>query len=191
MTEENNNQDQGNGQQNQDQGQGSGNGQQQRNQQGDELTFDKWYAALPSDTKDLLDDHTTGLKSALDDERRQRKSLAATVKELSKTAEAGSELQKKLETLTGQMSEADTKATFYEGAHEAGVKNLRLAWIAAKEFDLINRQGQVDFVQLKTVAPELFASKLPPPANAGSGAGQNGTQVIDMNRALRTMAGRG
>lgn len=185
-----NNQEQG--QQQEGQAQTNQNGAQNANQQQDETqTFDAWYAALSTDVKDLLDDHTSGLKSALDDERRQRKSLATTVKELSKSAEAGSDLQKQLETLTGQMGEADTKATFYEGAHEAGVKNLRLAWIAAKEYDLVDRHGKVDFTQLKTAAPELFASKLPPPANAGSGANQSGARVHDMNAAIRQMAGRG
>lgn len=193
MSEENNNQQQGQqeqGQQNQQQGQQQGNGQQQQ-QESATLTFDTWYAALSTDVKDLLDDHTTGLKSALDDERRQRKSLANQMKELSKTAEAGSDLQKQLQTLTGQMSEADTKATFYEDAHLAGAKNLRLAWVAAKEYDLIGRNGAVDLAQLKTLVPELFTNKAPPPANAGSGANQSGLSAPDMNKAIRTMAGRG
>lgn len=164
------------------------NGQQQANQP---ESFDKWIAAQPDGIKDLFDDHVDGLKSALEDERRERKGLAARLKELGKQADVGSELQKQLESLTGQMTEADTKASFYEGAHEAGVKNLRLAWIAAKEYDLINK-GKVDFVQLKQLAPELFgvAKAAPPAGNAGNGAGQAGIQQPDMNRAIRAMAGR-
>lgn len=176
-------------------GQQEQNGQQQgeqANQQQESLSFDKWMASQPDNIKDLLDDHTSGLKSALDDERRERRALAARIKELSKTADAGSDLQKQLETLTGKMTETDAKATFYEGAHEAGVKNLRLAWIAAKEFDLIGKNGAVDFAALKATAPELFAIKTPPPANAGSGANQgNGIVTPDMNRAIRALSGRG
>lgn len=168
------------------------NGQQQEQQQTTEaLTFDKWYGSLDDTTKDLLDDHTSGLKSALDDERRERKSLATRLKELGKQADAGSELQKQLQELTGQMTAADTKATFYEGAHEAGVKNLRLAWIAAKEFDLVDSKGVVDFNQLKTLAPELFGpAKVVPNGNAGNGSQQSGVDKPDMNRAIRIMAGR-
>lgn len=155
------------------------------------LTFDKWLATQPDNIKDLLDDHTGGLKSALDDERRERKSLAARLKELGKQADNGSELQKQLQELTGNLTAADTKATFYEDAHEAGVKNLRLAWMAAKEYDLIDGKGKVNFDQLKTFAPELFSAvKFVPNGNAGNGAQQKGVQAPDMNRAIRVMAGR-
>lgn len=186
MADEQQNDQQQQGQQGQQDGQ-----QQEGQQQQDALTFDKWYGELADDVKGLLDDHTIGLKSALEDERRERKGLAARIKELSKSADQGSELQKQLETLTGQMGETETRATFYEGAHEAGVKNLRLAWIAAKEFDLISSKGDVNFDQLKQQAPELFASaKTVPNAHAGNGAQQPGMDKPDMNRAIRIMAGR-
>lgn len=166
-------------------------GQQADNQQVEALTFDKWLAGQDDGIKDLLDDHTAGLKSALDDERRERKSLAARIKELSKSAENGSELQQQLDALTTQMGEADTKTAFYEAAHEAGVKNLRLAWTAAREFDLVNSKGAVDMAQLKSIAPELFASKSIPVTNGGNGANQSGAVVPDMNKAIRAMAGMG
>jgi hypothetical protein len=40
------------------------------------------------------------------------------------------------------------------------VKNLRLAWLAAQEYGLIDaKTGEADFAKLRQMAPELFAVK--------------------------------
>lgn len=181
------------GQEQKEQGQEQQQGNQQGNQeqqQKEPLTFDKWYGALDDATKDLFDDHVDGLKSALTSERNERKKLAAQIKELGNKAEKGSELEQQLTKLTGDMGKLDQKAQFYEDAHSADVANLKLAWVAAQEFDLLGKDGKVDFNKLREAAPELFRKKVTPPANAGNGNNQAGTTQPTMNSFIRRAAGR-
>lgn len=173
------------------------NGQQAAQQQAAAKTetpesFEKWLVDQPETVKELFDSHIDGLKSALDSERSGRKELEKQLKSLSKQAGEGSELKTQIDKLTTEMQQSDSRAMFYEGAHEAGVKNLKLAWIAAKEYDVQDRNGNVDFVKLKSFVPELFATqtKVVPPANAGNGAGQVAAAQPDMNMFLRRATGR-
>lgn len=164
--------------------------QQQEKQAKEPLNFDKWYGSLDDATRDLFNDRVDGLRSALTSERNERKKLAAQIKELSGKADKGSELAQQLEQLTGNMGKLDQKAQFYEDAHNADVANLRLAWLAAQDLDLIGKDGKVDFNKLREAAPELFRKKVTPPANAGQGAGQAGTTQPTMNSFIRKAAGR-
>lgn len=172
------------------------NGQQAAQQQAAKIetpeSFEKWLVDQPETVKELFDSHIDGLKSALDSERSGRKELEKQLKNLSKQAGEGSELKTQIDKLTTDMQQSDSRAVFYEGAHEAGVKNLKLAWIAAKEYDVQDRNGNVDFVKLKSFVPELFATqtKVVPPANAGNGAGQVAAAQPDMNMFLRRATGR-
>lgn len=164
--------------------------QQQEKQAKEPLNFDKWYGSLDDATRDLFNDHVDGLKSALTSERNERKKLAAQIKELSGKADKGSELAQQLEQLTGNMGKLDQKAQFYEDAHSADVANLKLAWVAAQEFDLLGKDDKVDFNKLREAAPELFRKKVTPPANAGNGNNQAGTTQPTMNSFIRRAAGR-
>ena len=188
-----------NEQQQQNDGQQDG-GQQQEEQQNEQqqpapLTFERWIAEQPEDVRDLIDGQLDRIKAALDSERTARTGLEKQIKAISKQAGEGSELRTQLDKLAGDMQATGARATFYEAAHDAGVKNLKLAWVAAKEFDLVKDDGKTDFNQLKTLAPELFATATPtpkaPPANAGAGAGQAGARNPNMNNFLRAAAGRG
>jgi hypothetical protein len=164
-------------------------GQQQKDES---LTFDAWYGKLDDKQKDLLDDHVTGLKSALTSEREERRRLSTQLKQLSKSAEDGSEFQKQLQDTLGKLDDAERKAHFLESAHGQGVTNLKLAWLAAKDAELIDkRTGEVNFLKLREVAPELFERKVTPTGNAGTGNGQAGTVKPDMSKWIRAAAGRG
>lgn len=167
-------------------------GQKQEQQQEEKLTFDGWYSKLEDPVKDLIDDHVTGLKSALNSEREERRRLSKQLTQLSKSADEGSEFQKQLNDTVGKLEEAERKAQFLEDAHDQGISNLKLAYLAAKEEGLIKRDGSVDFLRLREVAPELFERKKTPvpPANAGTGVGQSGAVKPDMNAWLRKAAGR-
>lgn len=155
---------------------------------GETLTFETFIAKQPDDVKSLLDDHTKGLKSALDSERETRKGLEKQIRDLATKAEKGSEAQQQLTTLADQMSLADRKATFYEDAHTAGVTNLKLAFVVATTDELFDKKGAVNFVDLKTKYPELFGSKKVPSGNAGEGTDST-TQPTSMNDAIRALAG--
>lgn len=183
-------------QQNQDEGtqQGGAADETSAQQQGKaekQQTFEGWYKALPADAQGLVDDHVDGLRSALNTERGERKSLEKRLKEIQKQADEGGDVKAQLQQISDEMSAATARATFFEAAHAADVRNLRLAWLAANDAGLVDKKtGAVDFAELRKVAPELFATKTLPPANAGAGARQSGVAKPGMNDFLRAATGR-
>lgn len=157
-----------------------------------DVKFDEWYKSLEAPYRAAVDNHVTGLKTALGSERESRKGLEKQLRELSKQVEKGSELATQVDKMTNDLTQSERRTAFYEQAHMAGVKNLRLAWLAALDGDLINTQGEVDLGKLKEQAPELFAAPKPivPPGNAGSGAGSPPAAGPTMNEFIRAAAGR-
>ena len=157
------------------------------------VTFEAVYKALPEQQRGALDSHIAGLKSALADERNGRKALEKQLRDLSKTAEEGSVIKAQLDKLAEEQATTTARATFFEQAHEAQVKNLRLAWLAAQDYGLIDaKTGEANFAKLRQMAPELFVVKPLPTANAGNGARQPGaSDGGSMNAFIRAAAGRG
>lgn len=155
----------------------------------DGLTFETWHESLPQEHKTLIESHTKGLKSALDSERETRKGLEKQLRDLAKKAEEGSEAQAQLTQLADGIQAADRKAEFYEAAHLAGVKNLKLAYTAALNDEMFDKHGRVNFDEMKKQYPELFAGKTLPAGNAGEGTNQNNV-TEDMNSRIRRAAGR-
>lgn len=135
------------------------------------MDFDTWLAEQTDEVKGLVAGHIDGLKSALDSERSTRKSLEKDLRTAVSQAEAGSEMQKRLQEMERSLSSTTTKADFFQAAHQAGAKNLSLAFLAAQEAGLVGESGAVDFDKLKTGFPELFAEKVRVPGNAGEGMG--------------------
>lgn len=156
------------------------------------LTFDAWLGKQDDTIKKLVGSHTSGLKSALDSERDERKKLQRQIKELSKHAEDGSEMRQQLDKLSTDLETTDRRATFYEEAHSNKVTNLRLAWIAAQEGELIDSRGRIDWDGFKAAYPELIErpATVTPRSNAGNGTGAPPARAQDMNSIIRTMAGR-
>lgn len=154
------------------------------------LTFDDWQASLPDDQKVLIEDHTRGLKSALESERGTRKDLEKQLRDLAKEAEKGSKAETQLTQLADQLQTADRRANFYELAHMAGVKNLKLAYTVAVNDEMFDKHDRVNFDEMKKQYPELFVSTKPPRGDAGSGTESTTTQASDMNTLIRRRAGR-
>lgn len=155
-------------------------------------SFDDWLSSQPDTIKNLVDTHTDGLRSALNSERAERKKATQQAKALAAKAEKGSELETELANFAATAEANERKADFYEKAHTAGVRNLRLAYLAATDADLFDRDGDVNFEKLKDLVPELFAVKEKPAAargNAGTGTGQ-GAATPSMNSFIRQAAGR-
>lgn len=153
-----------NGNQGQDSGdQGGGQG----------LTFDSWITAQPDEIQDLLEGHTSGLRSALDSERAARKDFEKKIKELSGKAEKGSELERQLAEIAKANERVQTQADFYEQAHVAGVSNLKLAFIVAEQDQLIDGRGRVNFEEMRKRYPELFGGEKRQMSNGNAGAGTN------------------
>lgn len=153
-------------------------------------TFDTWHKGLGESEKALLDNHVTGLKSALDAERGAKKDLEKQLRDLAGKAEKGSEFEKQLSETADKLVKESKRADFHEAAHAAGVKNLKLAWTVVNQDELFKRDGSPDFDELKKGYPELFASTTNTNAGAGSGAGQNGAGGASMNDIIRQAAGR-
>lgn len=160
-----------------------------QSQQQQPLTFDSWFESQSEEIKGLIDSNVSGLKSALDSERNERKLLAKQIADLKGKAEKGSDLEKQLETLNAQLEAQSTKAAFYESA-PADVANMKLAWMAAQDGHT-DKKGNVDWNSLRSAYPELFRKTVTPPANAGNGRGQEGGNQQSMNSFIRKAAGRG
>lgn len=160
------------------------------NQPGEPLAFETWISGQDETVQTMLEAHTHALKNALVNERESRKQLEKDLRDLAGKAEAGSEAQQKLTQMADQMSEADRKADFYEAAHEAGVSNLKLAYLAATQEQLFDRKGNVDFAAMKASYPELFGGKPKIKGNAGDGILNNQPPAKTMNAFIRSAAGK-
>lgn len=154
-------------------------------------TFESWYGGLAADVKGLVDEHVSGLRTALLTERQNRTDLSKQIKDLAAKAEKGSELEKQLGETLGKLETSERRATFAEEAirPEIGCSNVKAAYALAVAEDLFTRSGQVDWQTLKGIAPELF--RKPGPGSADGGAGVNQPPRFDMNTIIRRAAGRG
>lgn len=167
---------------------GSG-GSGQSEKQPEDLTYENWLEKQDDTIKGLLDEHVKGLKSALGSERESRKEMEKQLREMAKKAEAGSEAQTKLTQMADQIQTADRRAEFYDEAHRAGVVNLKLAYLAATQEELFDRNGRVNFDEMKKNYPELFGKTNLPAGNAGAGTGDQNA-AMDMNAKIRRASGR-
>lgn len=171
---------------------GSDKGTEDKGAGGTPATFEAWLKEQPDDVKSLLDGHTTGLKSALESEREQRKTFEKQLRDAAKKLEEGSDARKSVEEMAGQLATLQQQSAFYDAAHAAGVSNLKLAFIAAQQADLFDKKGQVNFDEMKKQFPELFAAGAakPPPSNGGQGTRSPMPGGKDMNAYIRKAAGR-
>jgi hypothetical protein len=156
-----------------------------------ELTFEAWHAGQDESVKALLDGHVRGLKSALESERSQRQELAKQIKELSKGMDEGSQARAALAGMSGKLEEFEQQLAAYDVLSAAGVSNLRLAYLAAREAGAVRKDGTLDLEAVKGQFPELFAAKKPvPPGNAGAGANGAPTVSGGIDELIRRKAGR-
>jgi hypothetical protein len=163
-------------------------------------TFENLEAFLdaqPDEVKAMIDGHTKGLKSALETERTARKGFEKELRDAAKKLEKGSDERQNLEGLADRLNTEQRRADFFDLAHNAGVTNLRLAWIAANEAELIPASvSGTDFDKIKAKFPELFAKVAQekpktPKGNAGDGTQTEQRPAGGMNAFIRTAAGRG
>jgi len=161
--------------------------------------LDAWLATLTDEQRDVasklvaakFDTDTKGLKSALESERTQRKTIEGKLRDAAKAAEAGSEAQQSLTKMADDVAEADRKIGFYQAAHAAGVDDLELAYYAATKGEFFTRQGAPDLDGLKNAHPALFKmpAARPPQVSAGAGVGTPPSPVSDFNTNFRKALG--
>lgn len=155
-------------------------------------SWDDFLAAQDETIKGLHEKHVSGLKSALDAERKQREKVQRDLNEAIRKLEKGSETRAELERMQSDNEEHIRKLSAYEALYAAGVKNVKLAYLAAKDGDYFDSKGNLRVENLKADNPELFAEKKPAPrGNPGIGTA-DGVKVLPMSMSdwIRKEAGR-
>lgn len=156
----------------------------------DELIYASWVSKQPVEVQEMLERQQKALRSALVDERTQRRSLHKQVKALEVKASTSTVTAEEVARLQGTLKEAQRQAKFYENL-PGDCANPKLAFLAAKDMGFMTEGGTVNWDGLREQAPQLFARIVVPSANAGTGAKQGGaTGEANMNAIIRTMTGR-
>ena len=81
---------------------------------GAELTFDTWLPDQDDAVRTMVEGHVSGLRTALQRERDERKALSTQLKEALKAAEDGSELQAQLQAMVSQNEQLSQQTAAYE-----------------------------------------------------------------------------
>lgn len=158
---------------------------------GKSLAWKPWHDALPKEAQELIATRESGLKTALGTERDARADAEKELRKAAKELEKGSDAEANLLKAADDLAASTTKSEFYEDAHKAGVTDLRLAYIVAKEEELIDKRGNVDFDKLKEAHPSLFGKKRVVDSSAGEGTDTlPDGQKKDMNAFIRGAAGK-
>ena len=174
----------------------NGQGDPGENQQGGDGTspesWETWLESQSEEVRALYEEHTSGLRSALQGERQQRSDLARQLREATAALEEGSEARTTLEQVTAELEVTERRAEFYEQATrpEIGCANVRLAYLAAQEIDAFDRRGNVNWERLKEQFPELFKQTRAPAGNAGTGTQASPGGDGGMNAIIRRATGR-
>lgn len=157
-------------------------------------TPDEWYSSLDETTKPLVDAYAGKLKTALDNERKQRKEYEKTIKELSAKAGKDNALSAELEQLRDKVTETSRQNAFYEAANsrdDLPRNRVAAAYKIAKLDNLIDDDGTVDWDTMKAAHDYLFVEVSKKVAgNAGNGAGTKPQPKVDMNGLMRRQVGR-
>lgn len=162
-------------------------------------SWDAWLATQPDEQRttisSLYEKQTAGLKSALDNERQQRKDFEKQARELAKTAEKGSDAEKQLTQFADQLTAAERRADFYEAAAkpEIGLVGVKAAWVLmnAEADRYFDRKGNPNFDLLKQEHPYLFGlAKTTPKGNQGNGTNGQTPAGQSINDMIRNAAGR-
>jgi hypothetical protein len=153
------------------------------------VKFDEWIGSQDAAIKAAYEEHTTGLRNAVQATRQERDALGDQVKDLLKTAAKGSEMEKSLQEFQGKLAAAERRAAFLESATQPGIDCKKAALAIAMADDLFTRQGVPDWAAIKAEAPELFGRTIAP-GNAGSGTGEPPPAQGGMNAFIRKASGR-
>ncbi len=154
-------------------------------------TFAEYLGKQPDEFRAMVDEHfnslfeekAKGLKSALESEREQNKKLQKELKEAAKHMDGDAKV--KIEKMTTDLEETSKRASFYEMASQVGVKNLKLAFIIAREEGLLG-EDKMDWKKFQSAYPELFGITS---GHAGRGAGSEPATKMTIDDVIRRAAG--
>jgi hypothetical protein len=103
----------------------------------------------------------------------------AVLADVNKSAEA------KVVEIQAKAEESERYATFCDVAVTSGIKNLKAAYIVARELGHI-KSGKLDITEFKKAAPEFFNPTVG--ANPGAGTNKPASASDDMNAWIRARA---
>jgi hypothetical protein len=154
------------------------------------IKFDEWINAQPAEVVAAYQEHTTGLQNTVKATRKERDDLSKQIATLTAQAAKGSELEKSLQDLQGQLEATNRRASFAEdaGRPEIGCSNPKAAFAIAQAENLFTRTGAPDWNAIKAAAPELFIKKPTTPAgDGGNGSRTGSTAAMTMDERIRSM----
>ncbi len=149
--------------------------------------FASFLAKQPKEVQALYEADVAGLKNTVSATRTERDNLATQIKELTKAAGKGTELETKLTELSASLESANRKADFMEQAPAMECKNPKAAYALMLADNLVDRKGQPDWPAIKAAAPELFGKKV---AKTNAGEGHDEPPSGGMNDWIRSQARR-
>ena len=161
---------------------------------GETPKWEDWFGQQPDTVKALLNEHTSGLKSALQSERGTRGALQKQLDDLQKQLKGNDEAQKEVSRIQTELAEHNTRADFYEACGGAGATNLKRVYTLARADGLIDDKGRFKLDEVKNAYPEYFTPAKPATlvGHAGSGT-QAPAPALSGNAAvnswIRTAAG--
>lgn len=156
-----------------------------------EVVFETWLKEQTANVQTAYEKHTTGLRTALQTERESRSQLQKTVRDLSKKADAGSEMATQLTQLADDLALANSKLEFYEQASGRGIPYLDVAFRTAVDAGAIDAKGRINWQLLEERYPLIFTAQRPPAPKGDIGKGSKQTSSrTSMNEWIRNR-GRG
>lgn len=157
-------------------------------------SFEEFLSTVDEPIKQLYQKDISGLKTALDKERDDRKRISEKFDQLKEKAEKGSDLEKQLNDAQNLLNESENRyqealrrANFAEQAikPEIGCSNIKAAYAIAISDNLFDNKGNPDWKSIKSTAPELFKRS----EFTDGGKRQKAPLNEDMNSILRQAAG--
>src|SRR5574341_1211547 len=100
---------------------------------GTPATWEDFIKGQPEPIQTLFNEHTKGLRTALQSERDARTKLEADLKAVSNRLDKDSDARKELEKVQADLQADHRRIDFYEDAAAAGVSNFRLAWLMVQD----------------------------------------------------------
>jgi len=156
------------------------------------IKFDEWINSQDAAVLAAYQEHTAGLQNTVKATRKERDELSKQIASLTAQAAKGSDLEKSLQALQGELEATNRRASFVEEAvkPEIGCSNPKAAFAIAQADGLFSKSGAPDWNAIKAAAPELFQKKSATPAgDGGSGSRTGTTAAMTMDDRIRSMAG--
>jgi hypothetical protein len=153
---------------------------------GENEVFNSWLESQDENTRKLVNERFSKLESTVKATRQERNELSTALKDISKKAEHGTDLEKSLTELGDRLTKAERKAIFLEMMIPEGCTKPSVAYSIAIAENLFKDDGTPDMKKIKEVIPEFFPTKS---INSHAGSGTHKTDFkVSANEQIRNAA---